>query len=71
MQAERRALEQQHIEALANIAISYSTLGQPRQVIENLDPTDFGFVCSKRSWQLYCKRRVMPALPKSTRAEAA
>jgi hypothetical protein len=71
MQAERRALEQQHIEALANIARSYSVLGQPRQVIENLDPADFGFVCSKRSWQLYCKRRVMPALPKSTRAKAA
>ena len=71
MQTERHALEQQHIQELAHIAGGYSALGQPRQVLENLDPADFGFVCSKRSWQLYSRRYVMPALPKSKRMEAA
>jgi len=71
MQAERRALEHQHIRELANIAGSYSTLGQPHQVIEKLDPADFGFVCSKRSWQLYSRRYRLPSASKSTRAKAA
>jgi hypothetical protein len=65
MQAERRALEQEHLEAMANIARSHAASGTPRQVIENLDPADFGFVCSKHSWQLYRRRF------NNTHAEAA
>jgi hypothetical protein len=71
MQAERRALEQEHLIELANIASTFRANDTPRQVIENLDPADFGFVCSKHSWQLYSKRYRLPAAPKSTRAEAA
>jgi hypothetical protein len=71
MQAERRALEQQHIQELAHIAGGYSALGHPRQVLENLDPADFGFVCSKLSWQLYSRRYRLPSASKSTRAKAA
>jgi hypothetical protein len=71
MQVERRALEQEHLQELAHIAGGYSALGTPRQVTEKLDPADYGFVCSKHAWQLYSKRYVTPAAPKSTRAEAA
>jgi len=52
MQAERRALEQEHLEELASITHAYS-----RQFVENMAPADFGFVCSKHSWQLYQKTR--------------
>ena len=66
MQTERRALEQEHLEELASI-----THGHSRQFIENIDPADFGFVCSKHSWHLYQKRALMPPHPKPTHAEAA
>lgn len=71
MQAERRELEQQHINSLANIALNYGVKGVSRQAIENLDPADYGFVCSKRSWQLYCRRNHLPSDPKPNRAKAA
>jgi hypothetical protein len=71
MQAERRALEQAHLEEMATMAATYRANGATRQVIENLDPIDYGFVCSKHSWQLCSRRYYLPTTRKSTRAEAA
>ena len=71
MQAERRALQQQQLTALASVAHGYLARGYSRQFVENMEPSDFGFVCSKHSWQLYQKRALMPPHPKSTHAEAA
>jgi len=71
MQAERRALEQQQLTALASVAHGYLARGYSRQFVENMEPADFGFVCSKHSWHLYQKRALMPPHPKSTHAEAA
>jgi hypothetical protein len=71
MQADRRELEQQHLESMANIALNYRVKGASRQTIENLDPADYGFVCSKHVWQLYCRRQQQPSDHKSNRAKAA
>jgi hypothetical protein len=71
MQAERRALEQHHIASMANLAIDYRRRGVSQQVIENLDPAAFGFVCSKHSWQLYSRRERLPFSTEPHHAEAA
>jgi hypothetical protein len=60
IQADRRNLEQEHLEEMSHVAVNCGVAGLSRQVIENLDPADFGFVCSKHSWQLY-RRRSDPA----------
>jgi hypothetical protein len=67
MQADRRALEQDHLESLASLATNYRILGASPQSIENIDPADYGFVCSRHSWQLYCRRSYLPAGAAKTR----
>jgi hypothetical protein len=72
MQAERRALEQEHLESLASLASTFRVQGVSLQVVENLDPADYGFVCSKHSWQIYCRRYRLPAAnPKHQKAQNA
>ncbi|MFZ0592452.1 MAG: hypothetical protein WAM39_18485 [Bryobacteraceae bacterium] len=55
MQAERREREAQELEQLFQIACQHP------DEIENIQPNQFGFVCSTRDWQLYFKRRVLLA----------
>ena len=69
MQADRRALEKEELEAMASVARHQAALGASPQVIDNFDPADFGFVCSKHSWQLYCRRFTPPpSIPKTRKA---
>ena len=70
MQAERRALEQEHLESLSSLASSFRVQGVSQQVVENLEPADYGFVCSKHSWQLYYRRHYLPSAAPKTRKAA-
>jgi hypothetical protein len=70
MQADRRAQEKQELEAMAGVARHQAALGASYQMIDNFDPADFGFVCSKHSWQLYCRRLTPPSSAPKTRKAA-
>ena len=65
IQSERREREQEDLQKLASLAIRYTVEGVSKQDIENIDPIDLGFVCSKRSWDLYCRRDHHPRTFKS------
>ena len=69
MQAARRAQEQEDLGKLAHLAINYECAGASREAIDDIDPTELGFVCSKRSWQLYRRRGRLPAaVPRTQKA---
>jgi hypothetical protein len=53
IQAERRQREQEELEELFEIACQYP------DEIENIQPNQFGFVCSMGDWTLYLKRRLL------------
>lgn len=57
IQAERRKLEQQHLEEMNALAAQFP--GKP----EALQPAEFGFVCSVSDWLLFCKRRRLLPVP--------
>jgi hypothetical protein len=65
MQAERRAQEQKDLQQLSNLASRYRAEGASSEDIENINPTELGFVCSKRSWDLYCRRNNLARTLKS------
>jgi hypothetical protein len=50
IQAERQSLEQQHLKEMCEIAAQHPVGA------ENLDPRDFGFVCSAQQWHFFHKR---------------
>ncbi|MFZ0592930.1 MAG: hypothetical protein WAM39_20900 [Bryobacteraceae bacterium] len=58
IQAERRKREAQELEEMFEIARQHRGT---TKVLENIDPNQFGFVCSTRDWKLYYKRRVLLA----------
>lgn len=58
MQADRRALEQQQLEEMFEIA------SRNPYDIEKIEPNRFGFVCSNHDWRLYFKRRVLTDGPR-------
>jgi hypothetical protein len=51
IQGDRREQEQRELAELAQIAAAHG------QLAEKIEPTQFGFVCSNESWQLYRRRR--------------
>ncbi len=51
IQADRKHQEQTELEELHQIAAAHP------QLAEKIEPTQFGFVCSNESWQLYRERR--------------
>ncbi len=55
MQAARREREAEELDELFQIA------RQHPDEIENIQPNQFGFVCSNRDWTLHFKRRVLLA----------
>ncbi|MFZ0593434.1 MAG: hypothetical protein WAM39_23455 [Bryobacteraceae bacterium] len=55
MQAQRREREAQELEQMFQIACQHP------DEIENIQPNQFGFVCSTRDWNLYFKRRALLA----------
>jgi hypothetical protein len=69
MQADRRAQEKEDLDKLAYLAMDYQGRGASREAIDNIDPIELGFVCSKHSWQLYRRRQLLPAaVPKTKKA---
>jgi hypothetical protein len=69
IQADRRAHEKEDLEKLSHLAIDYECRGASREAIDAIDPIELGFVCSKRSWQLYRSRKLLPTtLPKTQKA---
>ena len=65
MQAERREREAQELEQLFQIACRHP------DEIENIEPNQFGFVCSTRDWRLYFKRRAALASTSTHRKRRA
>jgi hypothetical protein len=65
IQADRRAREKEDLETLAHVSVDYQCRGASREDIDNIDPTELGFVCSKHSWQLFRRRRLLPRTLKS------
>jgi hypothetical protein len=51
IQADRKAQEERELAELAQVAAAHP------QLIERMDPTHFGFVCSMGQWQRYWQRR--------------
>jgi hypothetical protein len=70
MQADRRAQEKEDLEKLTYLAMDYQGRGASREAIDNIDPIELGFVCSKHSWQLYRRRKLLPAAASKTREAA-
>jgi hypothetical protein len=69
MQADRRAREQEDLEKLAHLASNYEFDGASREAVDNIDPADLGFVCSQHAWQLFRRRKSLPAaVPKTKKA---
>ena len=60
MQGARHAQEKEDIEKLAYPAMGYQGRGASHEAIDNIDPIELGFVCSKHTWQRRC-----PQKPKS------
>jgi len=65
IQAERCAREKEDLHVLSHLAGRYRAEGASRHAIENIDPSELGFVCSKRSWEIYCRRDRLPKTLKS------
>ncbi|MGA8596403.1 MAG: hypothetical protein WB676_16960 [Bryobacteraceae bacterium] len=65
VQAERREREAQELEQLFQIACRHP------DEIENIEPNQFGFVCSTRDWRLYFKRRAALASTSTHRKRRA
>ena len=53
MQAERRKLEQEQLDEMWAIVSLHPT------ELDTIEPAQLGFVCSKRDWRNYIKRRVL------------
>jgi hypothetical protein len=70
MQADRRAQEQEDLGKLAHLAINYECEGASREAIDNIDPVELGFVCSKHAWQVYRRRRRLPGIASKTKRAA-
>jgi hypothetical protein len=69
MQADRRAQEKEDLAKLAHLSLDYQGRGASREAIDNIDPTELGFVCSQHTWQLYRRRQLLPtAVPKTKKA---
>jgi hypothetical protein len=69
MQADRRAHEKEDLEKLASLAIEYEYRGASPETVDNIDPTELGFVCSQHTWQIHRRRGRLPAgLPKTQKA---
>jgi hypothetical protein len=69
MQADRRVREKEDLEKLAYLSLEYQGRGASREAIDNIDPTELGFVCSQHTWQLYRRRNLLPAaVPKTKKA---
>ncbi len=68
MQAERRLREAQELEEMFEIASQHRG---SFKTIENIDPNQFGFVCSARDWKLYYKRRVLLSTTEKPLSRAA
>jgi hypothetical protein len=65
MQADRRALEQEQLEEMFEIA------SRNPETLENMEPKHFGFVCSNRDWKHYFKRRLLTQGPPRPLSRAA
>jgi hypothetical protein len=65
IQAGRRALEQQQLEEMFEIA------SRNPERLENMEPNHFGFVCSTRDWKHYFKRRGLTEGPPRPLSRAA
>jgi hypothetical protein len=61
MQADRRTREKEELKKLDHLAIDYSCRGASREAIDNIDPTELGFVCSQHTWQIHRRRELLPA----------
>jgi hypothetical protein len=69
MQAGRRTREKEELKKLDHLAIDYSCRGASHEAIDNIDPTELGFVCSQHTWQIYRRRTLLPtAAPKTRKA---
>ena len=53
MQAERRSLEQEQLDEMWGIVSLHPT------ELDTIEPAQLGFVCSKRDWRNYIKRRML------------
>jgi hypothetical protein len=65
IQADRHAREKEDIEILAHLSVDYECRGASREAVDNIDPAELGFVCSKHSWQIYRRRQRLPRTLKS------
>lgn len=70
MQADRRTLEKEELNKLDHLAIDYSCRGASREAIDNIDPTELGFVCSLDTWQIHRRRELLPSSAPKTRKAA-
>jgi hypothetical protein len=70
MQATRRAREKEDLAQLAHLAASYEFDGASREAVDNIDPGELGFVCSKYAWQLHRRRRRLPSITPKTKKAA-
>ena len=69
MQAGRITREKEDLAKLAHLASNYEFDGASREAVDNIDPSDLGFVCSKHSWQLFRRRNRRPqSLPQTQKA---
>jgi hypothetical protein len=69
MQAGRRTREKEELKKLDHLAIDYSCRGASHEAIDNIDPTELGFVCSQHTWQIHRRRTLLPtAAPKTRKA---
>jgi hypothetical protein len=70
MQADRRTREKEELKKLDHLAIDYSCRGASREAIDNIDPTELGFVCSQSAWQIHRRRERLPAAAPKTKKAA-
>ncbi len=59
IQQDRKQQEQTELEELHQIAIAHP------QLADKMEPTQFGFVCSNQSWQLFHKRKQLLPRPEA------
>jgi hypothetical protein len=65
IQANRKEQEQRELAEMAQVAAAHP------QLAGKIEPTQFGFVCSNRQWQLYRQRQqLLPAAPRTLRRTA-
>jgi hypothetical protein len=69
LQADRRTREKEDLASLAHLSVDYECRGASREAIDNIDPSELGFVCSKDSWQRFRRRSLLPrAVPRTQKA---